>query len=174
MFKTTLTLALATLTAACSTGTPEAVSIPSATDACPSGFVRGDAELERYTDCTRVAGDLVVEGVTSLQPLAELRQVDGALRIHRTERLYSLAGLEKLVNLQEISLRKNSALINAAGLNGVAQVFSVTITENPRLTKSFGLLKGLRMQPSRVTITANAGLDAEGMHVANNPELARR
>jgi len=174
MFKSSFAIALVSLTAACST-TSQRPAETATSNVCASGVVRSDAELGRYAACARITGDLVLEGVTSLEPLAGLRQVDGALRIQSTERLYTLDGLENLENLRELSLHKNRALINAGGLNGVAQVFSVTITENPRLTKSFGLLKGLRMRPARITITENAGLDAEGVHVsADSIQVAQR
>ena len=155
-------LAFATLAAACST-TTERPALSASSRVCPSGIVRSDAELERYEGCTRVSGDLTVEGVSTLESLSELRQVDGALRIQHTRRLFTLAGLENLVNLSELSLRRNHALINARSLNGVRQVFHVTISENPRLSQSFGLLKGLAMQPDEISIAENAGLDAEGL-----------
>lgn len=174
MFKNTIALALATFAVACGSA-PQRASTVASSPICPSGTVRSDAELERFRSCTRVAGDLTVENVSSLEALSDLRQVDGALRIQRTDRLYSLEGLESLENLRELSIHKNSALINAGSLNGVAQVYAVAIQDNPRLTKSFGLLNGLRMQPSRVTVRHNAGLDAEGVRVtAENVQIAQR
>ena len=63
---------------------------------CEGGVVNQDAELARYTGCRVVAGHLDVRGVTSLAPLHALERVDGTLRIERTDRLYSLTGLERL------------------------------------------------------------------------------
>ncbi|HEY3496107.1 MAG TPA: hypothetical protein VGK73_15520 [Polyangiaceae bacterium] len=174
MLKQALTLALAAFATACGAAS-QRPALTADSNVCPSGSVRGDAELERYASCTRVSGDLIVEDVTSLGALSELRRVDGVLRIQGTDRLYSLEGLDNLENVRELSLDKNRALINAGGLNGVARVNAVTITGNPRLTKSFGILNGLRERPSRLTITANAGLDAEGLRtVATERRIAVR
>ena len=156
-------LALSTFAAACSTSGQVAVQPSAPASACTGGFARGDAELERYAGCTVIAGDLVLEGVTTVEPLSALERVDGTLGIRQTHALYSLSGLEHLRRVGELRLEGNRTLISARALNGLVAARSVLVAGNPRLSKSFGLFEQLATDPSAIRLEKNAGLSAEGL-----------
>jgi hypothetical protein len=143
--------------------------------ACAGGVVRGDAELQRYTGC-RSVGHLDVRGVTSLLPLHSLERVDGTLRIERTDKLYSLAGLERLRSVDALDLRDNTALISGGALRGLSHVRRAHLSNNPRLSKTYGLLDAIRKTHEDVVLSNNSGLSAEGVpesEVLSNALAAR-
>lgn len=149
------------LTFACS-GT---VSAPARTQAvaCGGGVVRSDAELERYRGCGEVSGDLAVRGVTSLAPLVSLRRVTGTLSIGETRRLYTLDGLEELRSVGTLELRGNAGLIHAGALGNLEDAGHATLTDNPRLSSTFGLLDGIERAGVTIEFSGNWGLIAEGV-----------
>jgi hypothetical protein len=159
-----IVLALGALLAACSgSAVPGAAAPAAATTTCEGGSVRGDLELERYGHCVAIAGDLDVTGVTSVEPLRRLRTVDGSLSIRRTERLYSLSGLENLRRVDTLRIEQNRGLISIGSLNALAHAEKVSIVANPRLSSSRGLMDGLKRVAAEITMVGNVGLRAEGV-----------
>jgi hypothetical protein len=130
---------------------------------CKGGVVSQDAELVRYTGCRVVAGHLDVRGVTSLAPLHSLEHVDGTLRIERTDRLYSLAGLERLRSVDMLDIRDNTALVSGGALRGLTHVRRVHVSDNPRLSKAYGMLDGLAKSNADLYLSNNSGLSTEGV-----------
>jgi hypothetical protein len=152
------------LSAACSAaGIHQSAPRTAGLVACPGGVVQNDAELARYEGCERIDGDLLVTGVSSVAPLAELVQVIGSLRIERTERLYTLSGLESLRGARDLELRNNAGLISGAALASLTQVGHVTVEQNPRLSGARGLMRSLRQSGAQIQLVRNAGLSAEGL-----------
>lgn len=156
-------LLLCALASACSAGfgkggvaAPEHVS-------CPGGVARAQSELARYAGCTAIDGDLLVENVDSLAPLTALKAVDGKLRIEHTRHLYTLAGLEHVERVRELSLRDNTGLINGGALHGLLHAERAEIVQNPRLSRAYGFEQGLLQSGAALELASNAGLDAEGM-----------
>jgi hypothetical protein len=154
---------LCAFSTACSTGfgkgpvpAPERVS-------CTGGLVQSQHELERYAGCTTIDGDLLVENVGSLAPLAQLEEVTGKLRVEHTRHLYSLAGLERVERVRELSLRDNRGLINGGALHGLLHAERAHIARNPRLSRAYGFEQGLLQSGAALELANNAGLDAEGM-----------
>lgn len=151
------------LSTACSAGfgktqvaAPERVS-------CAGGVVQTQTELDRYAGCTTIDGDLLVENVGSLAPLAALEAVAGKLRIEHTRHLYSLAGLEHLTRVHELSLQDNTALIDGGALHGLLHADHAHVAKNPRLSRAHGFEQGLLQSGASLELTHNAGLHAEGM-----------
>jgi uncharacterized protein YunC (DUF1805 family) len=167
-----IVLALGALLAACSgSAVPGAAAPTVAAATCDGGSVRGDAELERYGHCATIAGDLDVTGVTSVEPLRRLRAVDGTLSIHRTERLYSLSGLENLRRVDTLRIEQNRGLISIGSLNALAHAEKVSIVANPRLSGSRGLMDGLKRAAAEITMLNNAGLRAEGVAMGSRASM---
>jgi hypothetical protein len=147
---------------------------------CPAAVVNGDAELAKVEGCTSIDGDLHISAVSSLEALAELREVHGTLTISDSPELGNLEGLEQLSRVDTLVLQRsgvfttvgldglreigrlaiaeNPRLISAAGLNHVRAVREVVITDNPRLTAYFGLLPALEHNPIRVSVQGNRGI----------------
>lgn len=78
---------------------------------CPAGDVvlETDAEVAALAGCTHIFGSLaIVEGVTDLGPLGELRRVDGTLRVEGhpvlPTSLTSLAGLDALESVGALTI----------------------------------------------------------------------
>ena len=172
MIKNILLVAVGTLLAACSgSGLPHAAAPALGASACEAGSVNGDAELEQYARCTTVAGDLEISRVTSVKALEHLRSVDGTLTIRETDHLYSLAGLEHLRRVNVLRLEKNRGLISIGSLNALARAEKVSIVQNPRLSRTHGLMAGLRHAVAEVTLVDNLGLRAEGVTMASGPSV---
>ncbi len=136
---------------------------------CAGGVVASDAELSRYAGCRSIAGHLDVRGVTSLAALHSLERVDGTLRIERTDRLYSLAGLERLRSVDTLDIRDNTALISGGALRGLDRVRHSHLSNNPRLSKTYGLLDAIAKSSDDVHIEHNSGLTAEGVRQSEAP-----
>jgi hypothetical protein len=157
-------LTLGTFLAACSGSPLHAAAAPRPNGAaCEGGSVHGDGELARYEHCVSIRGDLDVTAVTTLAPLRELESVEGTLAIRKTERLYSLAGLERVRRVRGLSIAHNRSLISVGSLNELAHAERVSIVSNPRLTSTQGFMKRLSRAGSRITLSGNAGLRAEGV-----------
>jgi len=153
-----------TLAAACSsTNLPRALPATAAATSCGGGVAQNDVELRRYAGCSEIDGDLLVRGVTSLEPLAALEHIAGHLRVEHTERLYSLAGLERLRSVRELTLAYNGGLISGGALSGLTHAEHVRISDNPRLTRNYGLMRGLEQSRARLDLSHNLGLSAEGV-----------
>lgn len=153
-----------TLSAACSTtNLPRALPAAAETANCAGGVAQNDAELRHYEGCTAIEGDLLVRGVTSLEPLAALEHLQGHLRIEHTEKLYSLAGLERLESVRELTLAHNDGLISGGALRRLTHAEHVSISDNPRLTRNYGLMHGLEQSRARLDLSHNLGLSAEGV-----------
>ena len=157
-------LALGTLLAACSGSGIHDAAVPRQNGVeCEGGSVHGDAELARYAACATIKGDLDVTSVSTLAPLRELEAVDGMLTIRKTDRLYSLSGLERLRRVEGLAIEENRSLISIGSLNMLAHAERVSIVLNPRLTSTQGFMNGLSRATSRITVVGNAGLRAEGV-----------
>lgn len=165
MTRTLLVLTLAL--AACSRQVHPSAAPAAAARTCEGGAVRSDADLDRYAGCAVIAGDLDVRGVTSVEPLARVRAVEGALAIHDTRRLYSLTGLERLRAVGSLSIERNEGLISIASLNALTTAERVSVTKNHRLSRVHGFLSGLGPS-SEVSVIDNVGLRAEGMASAGS------
>jgi hypothetical protein len=165
----TLAIALSTLLAACSGSLPHSAPSVATAMACPGGLVRGDAALARYSHCVSVGSDLTIEGVTTLRPLTNLREVEGTLTVARTTALYTLAGLEGLREVRALHLERNRGLIDAGSLNHIERAEHVVVAHNPQLSKRFGLLRGLQSDSTRMSVVKNSGLTAEGVVAASAP-----
>jgi hypothetical protein len=164
---------LSLLLAACSGAAhPQASAVASAAS-CRAGSIRGDAELARYAHCSSIDGDLRVSDVTTLKPLAALKEVQGALVIGPTRELSTLSGLEQLERVQHLVLERNRALISAHALNGLVQAEHVRISNNPLLSKSFGFFEALPVRDSKLELGHNVGLEAEGMKIVREAKAGR-
>jgi hypothetical protein len=153
--------------AACSSGAMQHQSVaPISHDECAGGFVWNDRDLARYEGCEAIAGDLVVKGVSSLEPLSSLKSVDGTLRVADTTKLYSFRGLEKLQIVGALEVQNNKALISLGGLKSLTMAERVLISKNPRLSGTFGLLPELDRNSAKISVDQNAGLYAEGISFA--------
>jgi hypothetical protein len=141
---------------------PQGASLPGRAD-CRGGSVHGDAELAKLEGCVSIDGDVRITNVTSLAPLASLKTVTGTLEVGPTHQLTTLAGLESLKSARSVVLEHNVALINARALNGLFDASRVHVSNNPRLSKSFGLLEGLAMRDAKLELSHNVGLEAEGL-----------
>jgi hypothetical protein len=177
MLKQIIVLACA-LSTACSAGFRGVTAHTTEGVSCEGGVAKGQIELERYNGCTAIGGDLLVEDVESLAPLAHVERIDGNLRIEHTRHLYSLSGLERLRSLHELTLRDNRGLINGGALHGLAHAQSVFLTENPRLSRGYGFGDGLVQSGARLDLRNNTGLTAEGMkefhELASGTTVAQR
>lgn len=159
----TMLFTAALVIAGCSSAPPTRIQAATQPAACTGGIVRSDAELQRYAHCRVIAGHLAVRGVTSLLPLRSLEQIDGTLRIEQTDRLYSLAGLERLRSVDTLDLRDNTALISGGALRALSHVRRTHLSNNPRLTKTYGLLDAIEKTGGDVYLSNNSGLSAEGV-----------
>jgi hypothetical protein len=169
-----LGIACAASLACSSTGVGRGSAVAHA-PACAGGRVTSDSELQRYRGCSEVSGDLVLQGVSSLTPLAALRRVEGTLRIERTTRLYTLAGLEHLQSVRALEIHHNQALITAGALGKLARADHASLSNNPRLTTTYGLLEGMSYAGVPVDLSHNCGLTAEGLRESLPPKaLAAR
>lgn len=149
--------------AGCSSAPPTGVRTAAAPPACSGGVVRSDAELQRYAGCRVVGGHLDLRGVSSLLPLHSLERVEGTFRIEQTDRLYSLAGLERLRSVDTLDLRDNASLISGGALRHLTHVRRTHLSNNPRLTKTYGILDALEKTCGDVYLSNNPGLSAEGV-----------
>jgi len=146
----------------CSASSHAGVHAARPTSTCAGGVVHGDAELARYVGC-RSVGHLDVRGVSTLAPLRSLERVDGTLRIEQTDELYSLAGLERLRSVDTLVVRDNAALISAGALGKLGHVRLTRVSNNPRLTKTYGLFDAIGKSGGSVYLSKNSGLTAEGV-----------
>lgn len=153
----------------CSAARQTAVRAAAPAAPCVGGAVAGDAELERYAGCRVIAGRIDVRGVTSLAPLRSLERVDGTLCIERTDRLYSLSGLERLRSVGTLEIRDNTALISGGALRGLDRVQRAHLSHNPRLSKTYGLLDAIVKGGGDVYLAHNSGLTAEGVRESEAP-----
>lgn len=118
-------------------------------DAVRSGFiVSTPSELEALAGATVIDGDLTITGaeVDDLSPLASVRCVRGRLDISDTTRLADLAGLERLVAVEDgIDIQRNQALTSVEGLSSLRFVgpfgerARLSIVGHPRLAALTGL-----------------------------------
>ncbi len=154
---------IAALAGACSSTVPGPAASPAPTPHCAGGTVRSDAELARYEGCTKVVGDLHVQGVTTLESLSSLRSVTGTLQVGPTRALYDLSGLEQLRSVGELVLERNAGLLSARPLNGLTDAQRVRANRNPRLSMSFGFMNGVNRDSCSFELSRNAGLEAEGL-----------
>jgi hypothetical protein len=155
--------AIAFLVSACSGAAhPQGASIASRSS-CHGGAIHDDAALAELAGCVSIEGDVSIANVTTLSPLASLRSVAGRLEIGPTHELTTLAGLENLESARSVVLEHNAALINARALNGLLATSRVQVGNNPRLSKSFGLLEGLALRDAKLELSHNVGLEAEGL-----------
>ncbi|HTQ03640.1 MAG TPA: hypothetical protein VMI54_07275 [Polyangiaceae bacterium] len=171
-----LLMLVCTLSAACSTTSlpPARTNAPANASApsCAGGVAQNDAELARYAGCSAIDGDLLVRDVTSLESLGALEHMAGRLRIEHTERLYSLAGLERLRSVRELELRHNDGLISGGALRGLAHAERIELSDNPRLTRSYGFMQGIERSGARLDLSRNTGLTAEGVEEFRSRESA--
>ncbi|HEY4160326.1 MAG TPA: hypothetical protein VGM29_19575 [Polyangiaceae bacterium] len=159
--KTSLVMLFGLFGAACSSAIAEPPrATPAAEAVCRGGEVASDAALRKFADCTRVDGDLVLNGVSDLEPLAHVHAINGTLSIGHTSALYSLSGLERLCSVDALRLTYNARLIDASALDGVKSVQRIEIAHNPRLCARFGLLTSLQTPAAKADLRFNAGLSS--------------
>ncbi len=66
--------------------------------------------------------------------------------------------------MDTLDIRDNTALISGGALRGLARVRRAHVSNNPRLSKTYGLLDALEKGGSDVYLAHNSGLSAEGVH----------
>jgi hypothetical protein len=137
---------------------------------CPTGGtfngsvdVSDTATLEALRGCTAIDGDLVIFGgnISDLEPLSQLRLVDGELRF--TSYLGSLTGLEALESVDALTIQ-NSNMSTLEPLRGLRRIDvsrragsgKLLLTNNPGLTSLDGL--GSIQELASVDISENVGL----------------
>jgi hypothetical protein len=108
-------------------------------DNCPAMSICNDAELGSLRSCREINGDLVIQGVSTLEPLARLERVRGDLVISDTWRLHDLGGLERLRKVEGLRLLRNPDLADVSALNALASAHRVVIGGNPMLEHLDGL-----------------------------------
>lgn len=160
---------------------------------CPTGGtfngsidVSDTATLEALRGCTVIDGDLVIFGgsISDLEPLSQLRLVDGELRV--TSYLGSLAGLEALESVDALTIQNSnmSSLEPLRSLrridnNGRVRTGMLQLTQNPGLTSLAGLgsieeLEGVEISEN-LALTTLAGLNVPAqlstVSIRSNPLL---
>ena len=116
--------------------------------------------------------------LTTLAGLENLLFIDGQLKIVSNSDLISLAGLDNLEAVNELTITGNSNLASIAALSGLTSAgFAITITDNSDLTGLDGL-ENVTAPSSRIELSSNyslvdisalAGMDMTGM--TGNPAL---
>ncbi len=95
--------------------------------------IEDDAELAEIAVCSQIVGELSIhDQVTTLQPLACLRQVDGVLGILQSE-LSTTSGLAALETADVLAIVGNGQLSTVAA-SSLEVVGELMITDNPMLT----------------------------------------
>jgi hypothetical protein len=140
-----LTCALAA--SACSASTIRPSLSANTVSECPGGSIHGARDIYRYKDCSSVAGGLRIEGseLASLDALANLTRVSGALVISHNAQLTELAGLQNLRSVGSLEIRSNPELSSLAGLESLEVSRRVSIVENPSLRHLNGLTRLTRL-----------------------------
>ena len=123
--------------------------------------MHGDAELESYRHCAEVSGDLKIEDVCSVSPLAGLRRVSGTLSISGNNGLDSLAGLEQLEAVSAFELRNNPLLNDVSQVSHLRHARSLVLEGNAKLRD----LKGFTgvTQLDRLTLLRNGFYSLRGL-----------
>jgi hypothetical protein len=144
---------------------------------CPGGSVGGDQELASWAGCRRIEGDLVVNGVSSLSPLASLEAVGGTLSV-RASTAESLDGLERLRSVGGFALEKNQKLDDISALASLASAKRLSFVGNPRLSSPSGLSGLSELQQLIVRESAFLSLHGlegltriDSVQIQNNPNL---
>lgn len=89
-----------------------------------------DAFASEFPSCTHIKGNLHIEGsdIHTLQPLANVRKISGALEIVKNDFLKDLDGLQGLQRIgmnaegEAIILKNNAALRSLRGLGGLTTI----------------------------------------------------
>ena len=153
-------IALLAVTAGLAASTPDARA-----DDCHHGDVspQTDADLAVLAGKTCLVGTLAISGnVTSLRVLNKLTSIDGALTIHGTKKLSSLAGLDQLERITGsivIGGPKRGApkLRKIDGLNKLVEIGGTLTISHSKMTDLRGFAK-LERVGERVVIQANTNL----------------
>jgi hypothetical protein len=98
------------------------------------------AEPAHFRGCTDVIGDVRIEhsSAKTLQELAALRRVTGALVIADNPSLTSLSGLSNLRSVQSLVIQQNPELQSVDGLERLEEVTSIQIEHNHALVEVTG------------------------------------
>jgi len=94
-----------------------------------------------HPNCDTVVGDVLIQGgdITDLTPLAQLKSIQGKLRIVSNPRLKSLNGLDSLSVVEDLYLQYNDSLENLMGLGALVTARKIHIEANPQLRSLEGL-----------------------------------
>jgi hypothetical protein len=117
--------------------------------ACPTSTTVGNptlGDLEGLKSLTSVGGDLLVEDHAALTSLAGLRALsalggDGGVTIRRNDALDNLVGLEGLSLAYDVDVSDNSTLTSLQGLEALVSVNSLTVRDNTALQALFPLAR---------------------------------
>lgn len=112
--------------------TRDARPVPAVAIACPGGTLRSAADLERYSGCGAVQGDLTVSApdVEDLSALSQLHVVTGTLTVTSNPELDDLEGLEGLSVVGGLEISNNPGLTDLTGLDGLIDAKRVVISGN--------------------------------------------
>jgi hypothetical protein len=136
------------------------------------------AELERYTECQEIEGDLIIRGADfeDLRPLGALRRVGGSLILNTTGSLRGLGALEEVESLV-IEQFRGDTLSPLRRLARVLQQLSITGAD--RITDLSGL--GALVAVQRVELIGDGSLQTldglnvprqlDGLRLLDLPEL---
>ncbi|HWA72190.1 MAG TPA: hypothetical protein VG937_07650 [Polyangiaceae bacterium] len=149
---------------ACAATTSQPPLAARALETCPGGSIHSAQDAARYEMCDTISGALRIEraSLTTLDALANVSTITGALVIRDNPVLENLDGLSRLRAAGSLEIRNNPALGNIAGLESLQASRRVSIVENPNLRRLTGL-EGLEFLNSLVLskngLYSTSGLD---------------
>ena len=95
---------------------PAAVAAAEPAQACQGDTVYGNAALERVRGCSEIEGDLRISGVTSLEPLAGLTQVQLAKRLKQSQSFVT-------------KMERGDRRIDVVQLRTICRIYGLTLSE---------------------------------------------
>jgi hypothetical protein len=133
--------------------------------------ITNDTAAESVECVEQVLGDLTFGPTTKfgdLSMLSNLREVGGTFDLFGNNALTSLHGLESLVSVEHLHVRRNHKLQDLYGLDSLTRVTWITVVNNEGLTHVGGLPSGLA--PEILDIEDNDLLaDLDGLPVFAAP-----
>jgi hypothetical protein len=147
---------------------------------CAGGVVYSEADAQQYSACNVVIGDLKVQAsaLENMSAFSNLRRVQGALQLVDNPRLRSLAGLEQLEAVGELSISGSPVLEDLDGLARLGKAREVVLKSCRSLSDltalgKLGELNELVIERTGVfTVAGLEGLSwVRELTIARNPKL---
>jgi hypothetical protein len=136
--------------------------------------ITNDTPPESVECIEQVLGNLTIGPTTKfgdLSMLSNLREVGGTIDVFGNSALTTLHGLDSLVSVEHLHVRRNHKLQDLHGLVSLTQVGSITVVNNEGLTSVAGLPSGLA--PELLDIEDNDLLtNLDGLPVFESPSAS--